>query len=113
MGRSSRGEGGTPPRPLDDADEHVLERIRFPPGFDDADAGRLEPADRRAPAGLDVAVDDHVEAAAEERDPPALALALEEVRRALGLVHDELEEVSRLAALDGARSALGHQLAGR
>src|ERR1035437_2241415 len=55
---------------------------------------------------------DEVKMLAEEGDAPAVGAALEQIGGALGLIDDELDEVTRLPGLDSGGSALGDQLAG-
>ena len=61
---------------------------------------------------LYVVIGDDVQPVAEQRHAPALGVVLQQVRGALRLVDEELQQVAGLAALDAAGSAFGHEFAG-
>src|SRR5512144_2187344 len=96
---------------LHDQDEHVLEREVLLGHPERPDPARLEPGGEPAGRLGRVTLHDHVDAVAEERHPPGLALVPQERDGARGIVDPDLQHPAALRRLDPARGAFGHQLA--
>src|ERR671937_2671856 len=97
---------------LYDREENILQRVVVVPGLEHAHALAREPRRQLARRRLGVAVDDDMEAVAEQGDAPGLHLALEDRDGAQRVVGAHLEHAAALRGLHPARCALGHQLAG-
>src|SRR5689334_1929519 len=105
--RSGRGPHlPGPPVAGHDQDEDILQRVVLVGDPEHAQALALE-AGRQPPARLGgIAVHDHVDAVAEERDAPVLQLALQQGHRARRVVDARLQHPPALRGLDPARGAL-------
>src|SRR5467141_800554 len=108
MGQPSGGDDAL----LGDDEEDVLQRVVLFSRLPHPDALARQPGREVARGRRRVAIDDDVEAIAEERDTPRLQLGLQHGYRALRVVGEHLEHAAALRGLHAARRALGHQLAG-
>src|SRR5262249_38747941 len=99
-----------PPRLFNDTDEDVFHRKTPFPGADHMDSIRFEFFRDRPYAALGVLVRDDVKPLAEKRNAPTLHILSQQVRRALGMVDDELQQMAGLLALESARAPFCHHL---
>src|SRR6266508_4660142 len=108
--------GGRPPlRPLvllNDGEEDVLQRVVLLGDLEDADRLALETSGELACRGRGIALDDDVEAVAEERHAPGLHLGREDAGGARRLPRTDLEDAAALGGLHAARRALRHEFPG-
>src|SRR3984957_15963266 len=100
------------PRLFHDTDEHVFHGEAPFAYLDDADASRLQLLPRAPLPARRIVFGDDGEPVAKQRDAPWFRIVLEEIERRLRLVHDHLQQVTGLPALDVGRAPLGDQLAG-
>src|SRR6266508_3266098 len=103
--------GGRPPLcplvHLNDGEEDVLQRVVLLGDLEDADRLALETSGELACRGRGIALDDDVEAVAEERHAPGLHLGLEDAGGARRLPRTDLEDAAALGGLHAARRAMG------
>src|SRR5262245_47273517 len=94
---------------LGDGEKNVLERVVLLDRLEDANAVARQPFLEPAPGGPRVAVDDDMEAIAEQRDAPRFHLLLQHGDGPQRLVGPNLEHAAALGGLHPARRALGHE----
>src|SRR5262249_3350042 len=99
------------PRLLHDADEDVFHRELPDSRLTDVNPIRFEFLSSRPHTAFRVLVGDDVEPVAEYRNSPSHFVFLQQIRRALRLIHDELQQMTGLLTLEAARAAFGNKLA--
>src|SRR5262245_50342025 len=99
------------PRLLHYAYEDIFHRELPDSRLKDVNPIRFEFLSSRPHTAFRVLIRDDVKPVAEQRNPPPLHLPFQEVRRALWLIHDELQQMTGLLNLEVARAAFGHELA--
>src|SRR5262245_61112077 len=98
------------PRLLHYAYEDIFHRELSDSRLSDVNPIRFEFLSSRPHTTFRVLVRNDVKPVAEQRNPPPLHLLLQDVRRALWLIHDELQQMTGLLTLEVARAAFGHEL---